>query len=235
MPIPSKAKEPSIDEILDSIRRIIADEDLTSEAGPESAARKAAGLSIQTASAAAKLRPVRETRYAPASKPEGVHAPLRDKLPPQHMPVRPANRYQAVSPARASSFIAQGPMKDAGPLMPELSEPPVQGDYPMNGPVSPSPGPRPPSPAKPSASSSTAEARHQPLRRDLLSPAVDAAVAAAFQSLGDLVLPQHERTVEDLVKEILRPMLKEWLDQNLAGIVEQLVRAEIQRVTGHLR
>ncbi|MFG1480822.1 DUF2497 domain-containing protein [Xanthobacter sp. V4C-4] len=72
-------------------------------------------------------------------------------------------------------------------------------------------------------------------RKDLLSPAVDVAVAAAFKSLGDLVLPQQERTVEDLVKEILRPMLKEWLDQNLAGIVERLVRAEIERVTSTLR
>ncbi len=77
--------------------------------------------------------------------------------------------------------------------------------------------------------------RAQLPRKDLLSPAVDAAVATAFRSLGDLVLPQQERTVEDLVKEILRPMLKEWLDQNLAGIVERLVRAEIERVTSSLR
>lgn len=68
-------------------------------------------------------------------------------------------------------------------------------------------------------------------RRDLLSPNVDAVVAAAFQSLGDLVLPHKERTIEDLVKEILRPMLKDWLDKNLPGIVERLVKAEIERVS----
>ncbi|MFG1370763.1 DUF2497 domain-containing protein [Xanthobacter oligotrophicus] len=67
-------------------------------------------------------------------------------------------------------------------------------------------------------------------RRDLLSPNVDDVVAAAFQSLGDLLLPQKQRTIEDLVKEILRPMLKDWLDQNLPSIVERLVRAEIERV-----
>jgi hypothetical protein len=70
-----------------------------------------------------------------------------------------------------------------------------------------------------------------PRRKDLLSPSVDAVVAAAFESLGDMVLPSHERTVEDLVKEILRPMLKEWLDANLPAIVERLVRAEIERVS----
>ena len=69
------------------------------------------------------------------------------------------------------------------------------------------------------------------LRQDLLSPSVDAAVTAGFGSLGDLVLPQQDRTVEDLVKEILRPMLKEWLDKNLPEIVERLVRAEIDRVS----
>ncbi|MGQ3675793.1 DUF2497 domain-containing protein [Xanthobacter sp. TB0139] len=92
------------------------------------------------------------------------------------------------------------------------------------------------SPPHPRPVSAASAGVRQPLpRRDLLSPAVDAAVSAAFQSLGDLVLPQKDRTVEDLVKEILRPMLKEWLDQNLAGIVERLVRAEIERVTKDLR
>lgn len=36
-------------------------------------------------------------------------------------------------------------------------------------------------------------------------------------------------TVEDLVREALKPMLKEWLDQNLAGIVEALVQKEISK------
>lgn len=67
-------------------------------------------------------------------------------------------------------------------------------------------------------------------RKDLLSPAADAAIASSLSALGDLVLPQRDRTVEDLVKEILRPMLKDWLDENLPQLVEQLVRAEIERV-----
>ncbi len=75
----------------------------------------------------------------------------------------------------------------------------------------------------------------EPRRKDLLSPAVDAAVMAAFESLGDVSLgqaslPQQGRTVEDLIKEILRPMLKTWLDDHLPDIVERLVRAEIERV-----
>jgi cell pole-organizing protein PopZ len=36
--------------------------------------------------------------------------------------------------------------------------------------------------------------------------------------------------MDELVRELLRPMLREWLDDNLPGIVEKLVRAEIERV-----
>ena len=42
---------------------------------------------------------------------------------------------------------------------------------------------------------------------------------------------QNARTLEDLVKEMLRPMLKGWLDDNLPGLVERIVRAEIERVS----
>ncbi len=45
------------------------------------------------------------------------------------------------------------------------------------------------------------------------------------------MLTQNARTLEDLVKEMLRPMLKSWLDDNLPAVVERLVRAEIERVS----
>ena len=35
----------------------------------------------------------------------------------------------------------------------------------------------------------------------------------------------------DLVKEMMRPMLKQWLEENLPGLVERMVRAEIERVS----
>jgi cell pole-organizing protein PopZ len=39
------------------------------------------------------------------------------------------------------------------------------------------------------------------------------------------------KTVEDLVKEMLRPMLKDWLDRNLPPMVERYVEREIVRLT----
>lgn len=65
----------------------------------------------------------------------------------------------------------------------------------------------------------------------LISATTTAAVDSAFNTLAHTVLVQNARTLEDLVREMLRPMLKTWLDDNLPGLVERLVRTEIERVS----
>jgi cell pole-organizing protein PopZ len=72
---------------------------------------------------------------------------------------------------------------------------------------------------------------HQAEDRKLLSQHSDAAVSGAFSALAHTILAQNARTLEDLVSEMLRPMLKEWLDDNLPPLVERLVQEEIQRVS----
>jgi cell pole-organizing protein PopZ len=69
------------------------------------------------------------------------------------------------------------------------------------------------------------------VERALVSSVTTAAVDSAFNTLAQTVLVQNARTLEDLVREMLRPMLKTWLDDNLPGLVERLVRAEIERVS----
>ena len=64
----------------------------------------------------------------------------------------------------------------------------------------------------------------------LLSRGTDQSVSHAFNVLTHTVLNHNARTLEDLVKDMLRPMLKNWLDENLPTMVERLVRAEIERV-----
>jgi cell pole-organizing protein PopZ len=71
---------------------------------------------------------------------------------------------------------------------------------------------------------------HEPVR-SLISATTSAAVDSAFNTLAHTVLVQNARTLEDLVREMLRPMLKSWLDDNLPNLVERLVRAEIERVS----
>ena len=68
------------------------------------------------------------------------------------------------------------------------------------------------------------------LDRTLMSSQTSAAVDSAFNALAQTVLVQNARTLEDLVREMLRPLLKSWLDDNLPGMVERIVKAEIERV-----
>ena len=70
-----------------------------------------------------------------------------------------------------------------------------------------------------------------PPARPILSHSTVSAVESAFNSLANTVLSNNARTLEDLVKEMLRPMLKSWLDDNLPGLVERIVKAEIERVS----
>lgn len=88
----------------------------------------------------------------------------------------------------------------------------------------PAPAPRPAPRAAPRAAAG-------PGGEDLLSPDANQAVQAAFHNLAGTILSNNARTLEDLVKEMLRPMLKGWLDENLPPLVERLVRQEIERVS----
>ena len=63
----------------------------------------------------------------------------------------------------------------------------------------------------------------------LVSTATNTAVSTAFGTLAR-TMSSNSRTVDDLVTEAMRPMLKAWLDENLPALVERLVRAEIERV-----
>ncbi|MDB5571114.1 MAG: hypothetical protein JWN93_2297, partial [Hyphomicrobiales bacterium] len=64
----------------------------------------------------------------------------------------------------------------------------------------------------------------------LLSPMSDASVASSFEALARTAMLQNSNVMEEAVRDMLRPMLKQWLDDNLPVMVERLVRAEIERV-----
>jgi cell pole-organizing protein PopZ len=96
--------------------------------------------------------------------------------------------------------------------------------------------PRPPRP------DTILEPRLDSSRERIVSAASSGAAAAAFAQLGalprerrsetELPLGGVERTLEEIVREMLRPLLQAWLDGHLPGIVERLVREEITRVVG---
>jgi cell pole-organizing protein PopZ len=65
----------------------------------------------------------------------------------------------------------------------------------------------------------------------LAPPTTNASAAALARLAGTLrISEQPGQTVEGVVRELLKPMLKEWLDRNLPAIVEARVEAELERI-----
>ena len=64
----------------------------------------------------------------------------------------------------------------------------------------------------------------------LLSREASATIGSAINTLTETV-KKHEPSLEDVVRDTLRPMLKSWLDENLPRVVEGMVQAEIERIT----
>lgn len=249
---PAKVTEPSMEEILASIRRIIADD----EAKPPPAE-------------AAKPAP------APAAAPAPKPQTMADIPPSKVAPAKPAAEKPAPPPAAKPVAPPPAPAADAGPnnqddidaLLAGLDEatpaPEIRAPEPEPEPdvleltdemamdPEPTPAPPPPSfhrveprddlefaetpPPRPTPAPSYApvdfDAPPLPPQQPILAQSTVSAVESAFNSLAHTVLSSNARTLEDLVKEMLRPMLKSWLDDNLPGLVERIVKAEIERVS----
>lgn len=62
------------------------------------------------------------------------------------------------------------------------------------------------------------------------APAAAAAAAAFGRLSGNMAMPAAGRTLEDVVRELLRPLLQQWLDENLPSIVQRSVDAEVTRI-----
>ncbi|CDX39984.1 conserved hypothetical protein [Mesorhizobium sp. ORS 3359] len=70
----------------------------------------------------------------------------------------------------------------------------------------------------------------QPSRPAILSEHTGRQVAAAFGELSDAFASRGKKSFDEMAEEMLRPMLQDWLDNNLPTLVERLVREEIERV-----
>jgi uncharacterized protein len=237
---PAKSQEPSMEEILASIRRIIADDD-ASKSAPHPAEPPQAAAAAPVAAPAPAVRPAPPPQAAPppprmappepsideaeAADPEPM-AEVEDQASdildlteqmaapmPQPAPApKPAPQFRTIDGSFDVSYEEERPV----PQMP-MSAPQMSAHQ--------MPEARAPSPSEDNAY------RGDGRSNQLLSGVTSAAVDSAFNTLAQTVLVQNARTLEDLVREMLRPMLKAWLDDNLPGMVERLVRAEIERVS----
>jgi cell pole-organizing protein PopZ len=219
----AKAQEPSMEEILASIRRIIADDD--------------AGKPVKAPEAAAPAKP---SVVPEANRPAPSAAPAKPATPPPAAaaPVAPAPSVTN-SQHDIDAMLAEldgSPRAVAKPMTPQPAAPVKSAAdvLDLNEAMAAPPPPKPaPSFRTIDGSSDLAFSNRPepPPDHALISNATIAAVDSAFNTLAHTVLGQNARTLEDLVKEMLRPMLKSWLDDNLPGMVERIVRAEIERVS----
>ena len=210
----AKAQEPSMEEILASIRRIIADDD-----GSKAVARAPEPLPAPT-----------------PQRPTVVTAPEPTPWPKAAQRVQPAAA-MAGTLDEINSVLADAPPPPSAPMKSVAAEPPAADVLDLTEDMAAATfrtidggsdvffAERPPEQAE--SPRPAAEAAD----KGLISSTTRAAVDSAFHSLANTVLGQNARTLEDLVKEMLRPMLRAWLDDNLPGMVERLVRAEIERVS----
>lgn len=69
------------------------------------------------------------------------------------------------------------------------------------------------------------------IAEELLEPATNAAVKANFARLNNFAIGNAGVTIEQVIRDMLRPMLKEWLDEHLPAVVERMVEKEISRIS----
>jgi hypothetical protein len=137
------------------------------------------------------------------------------------------------------------PAKEAAPAPPPPPPPPQPAaPLTMDLPPPPPPPPTPPPPPPPPPASDVLELTDivddRPKGEGLVDDLVAATASDTLASLASarrrpvtdpgLLLGNGAVTLEDLVREELRPLLKAWLDQNLTPLVERLVKREIERI-----
>ena len=207
-----------MEEILASIRRIIADDD----------ANKTVPREVEAPPPAARSDASPEP---PAAAPEPSVADILADVPAPPPAEPEADQIPDIldlTESMAAPMPSQpAPASDPAPQFRKIE---ANSDISFDDPIE--------EPAEQSAAaeirshySQEAADRGEDERGRLLSRATSAAVDSAFNTLAQTVLVQNARTLEDLVREMLRPMLKGWLDDNLPAMVERLVRAEIERVS----
>lgn len=186
------AQEPTMEEILASIRRIISEDDApAAEAAPAAATEP----TPEPASAFVDPTPSMQEPAPPAEDEEILDL---------------TDRYEAPS----SETI---------------------GDLDVTAPADPEPEPFPSAFSEPEAPTPAPAAADD----SLVGATAAAASASAFAGLTAAVAKPEPApapmggtgpTIDDLARSLLRPMLKEWLDANLPGIVEAAVRKEVERI-----
>jgi uncharacterized protein len=223
----SAQREPSMEEILASIRRIIEDSDtvkkpasfeqrsssrLTADDLDEPALEPANSdvvSFLRPADVAAKEMVDREE--PPIAAPELPEEPEASNIPAAAMPEAPEDEVNEADVFDLpDDFAAEFEELQAALEQDAQANDDVEHDAPV------------------------LPVRDEPVaqfgRGPILSESPERQVAAAFGELTDAFAASRRKSFDEMAEDMLRPMLQEWLDDNLPTLVERLVREEIERV-----
>jgi cell pole-organizing protein PopZ len=249
----SAQREPSMEEILASIRRIIED----SDTGRKPHEEAEAGRTEHEASSGGSAYEPAQRDVAPA-RGEGAVIEVDAFRAELRAPASAPEPRKPVTLAEVQAQIAADARKRAGESMPAAE--PVRKSPPEPDAVarrewaSPAPSASPvvaeaEGDAKAAAPSDEVEAEQvssavaeEPgkavaaaagngvARSAIISEQASRQVAAAFGELSEAFSARSKKTFDEMAEEMMRPMLQDWLDNNLPTLVERLVREEIERV-----
>jgi uncharacterized protein len=223
----AKAQEPSMEEILASIRRIIADDETA-----KPTAKAPEPTAMPSRPAPTPVRSLSAIEYGPEPVSSSSH-PESGAMSQDDIDAMLAGFGNATE--ESAEADTNDDVLELRSTMEARSEQEPTGFHhidPDTGVVFTDPAPRASElPRRQMAAYPPPPEERQTREEPLLSQQATAAVSSAFGTLAHTVLMQNARTLDDLVREMLQPMLKTWLDDNLPTIVERLVRAEIERVS----
>jgi len=195
------SQEPTMEEILASIRRIISEDEVPAEEGAEG--------------------------FEPETEPEAEVEPDYEPMDqPEPQPEPGPERVAALAPEPDAVFDDEDDILDLTEpyKAPETEPAPVfqSDDLDAYAPPLPKAAPMP----------MPATVPMPVVEEAIVSHVAEAAAASAFGHLAQTIaMPAHGRTLEDVVRELLRPMLKTWLDENLPTIVQATVDEEVSRIS----
>lgn len=189
------AREPSMEEILASIRRIIEDSDGGKRPGGD-------------------LAEVGQAEDVLEAEPLGIAAVDHDVHPADGVAEVEAFRTEFAAPVEE---IRPQPVRSPEPSQPALQA--LDGGRAHES-----------TPVRSHESTPAARGIDAGSRGAIISETAGRQVAAAFEELNDAFTASRKRSYDEIAEEIMRPMLQEWLDNNLPLLVERLVREEIERV-----
>jgi cell pole-organizing protein PopZ len=234
-------QEPSMEEILASIRRIISEEAEAPQAETMDQVEKAQAYEDEDVLQLTRM--VKEDgtvvnladRQAMAAQPQAEPEPE----PEPEMEAEPEPEPEAM-PAPVPQPKMAEPEPEPMPMPPKPAPVAVK-------PPPPPPEPEPEPELEPEEDLELQEVEppaevgvvndkaEEPLVSKETAELSTAALAALAQAVARENVGFAGRTLEDLTKEILRPLIKEWLNDNLPTLIERLVRAEIEKMVGRAR